>query len=138
MEPAILDRLRAALVARSDLRLALLFGSRARGEARPDSDVDVAVDAPGVDLLALARDLSLAIDAEVDLVRLETAGIPLLDEIVHEGVVLHEDRPGRAAGFHARAITGLETDRAWYARMRDAYLRALAARAGATARAEVI
>ena len=69
---------------RTDVRLALVFGSRAKGAARPTSDVDVAVHAPGVDPLGLAADLSRATGLEVDLVDLEDAGVPLLARIVGE------------------------------------------------------
>jgi len=68
-----------ALSGRRDVRLAILFGSQARGEAGPASDVDVAVQAPGVDLLALAATLSLAVGREVDVVALDAAGVPLLE-----------------------------------------------------------
>ena len=40
----MLDALRRALEAESDVANAVLFGSRARGSARPDSDVDIAVE----------------------------------------------------------------------------------------------
>ena len=48
MEPATVDerllaRLTQALVPRAEILEAYLFGSHARGQARPDSDVDVAV-----------------------------------------------------------------------------------------------
>ena len=55
-----------ALEGRRDVRLALLFGSRARGCLKPHSDADVAVEADGVDLWTLAADLSLAVGMEVD------------------------------------------------------------------------
>ena len=62
--------LHRALENREDVRLAMLFGSRARGCARPGSDVDLAVEAPGVDLWTLAADLSQAVGLEVDVVDL--------------------------------------------------------------------
>src|SRR5205814_4650457 len=65
MDDARLTLLKQALAGRDDVRLALLFGSHARGRARPESDVDLAVDAPDVDLLALAPALALAIGAAV-------------------------------------------------------------------------
>ncbi len=45
MSPGVtlIDRLRAASAGISGVRLAFLFGSRARGQARRDSDIDVAV-----------------------------------------------------------------------------------------------
>lgn len=71
-DPALVDRLRALrpkLEARGISHLAL-FGSRARGTARPDSDVDLLVDiAPGrfslIDLVGaeqeIAHDLTLPV-----------------------------------------------------------------------------
>ena len=119
-------RLRTALQAHPGVTLALLFGSRAAGRPRPDSDVDLAVRAHRVDLLALASRLSLELGVEVDVVDLEAAGYPLLSRIVEQGVVVAERRPGAAALWRAHAILSLETDRPWYARMRDAYLARLA------------
>ena len=51
--PSIAAVIRDTLAGRADIRVAILFGSQARGAARPDSDVDIAVDAPGVDVLSL-------------------------------------------------------------------------------------
>jgi predicted nucleotidyltransferase len=108
------------------VQLALLFGSRARERARPDSDVDVAVQGEGVDLLALARDLSLATRIEVDVVDLARAGYPLLNAIARDAVVVHQGRPGAAGRWLSHTIAQLETDRPGFERMRDAYLRKLA------------
>jgi predicted nucleotidyltransferase len=126
MDQGVVQRLRRALADRREVHLALLFGSVARGTDRPGSDVDVAVDAPGVDLLALARDLSLALDREVSVVELTDPGYPLLAALVRDGVVLVEHAAGAAARWRTRAILSLETDRSWYERMRDAYLARLA------------
>jgi predicted nucleotidyltransferase len=120
--------IREFLEGRTDVRLALVFGSRARGTATPTSDVDVAVGAPGIDLLGLAADLSRATGLEVDVVSLEDAGVPLLARIVREGVVVHEVRPGTAATWRAQALADLETDAPWFARMREAWLARVAVR----------
>jgi predicted nucleotidyltransferase len=121
VDPAI-EGIRQFLRGRSDVRLAIVFGSRARRTATPTSDVDVAVRAPGVDLLGLAADLSRVTGHEVDVVALEDVGVPLLGRIVQEGVGVHEARPGALATWRARALADLETDRPWFARMRDAWL----------------
>jgi predicted nucleotidyltransferase len=120
--------IRERLLGRLDIRLALVFGSRARGTATPTSDIDVAVGAPGVDLLDLAADLSRATGRDVDVVDLEHAGVPLLARIVREGVLVHEVRPGTAATWRAQALADLETDGPWFARMREAWLARVAAR----------
>ncbi len=123
----ILDSLRTALAGRNDVRLALLFGSRARGQARPGSDADVAVLAnPGIDLDALAGALSRATGVEVDVVDLDEAGYPLLKVITRDGLLLHQATPGLLGRWRAHAIARLETDRPWFERMRNAYLHKLA------------
>ncbi len=126
-DPAV-QALREFLQGRIDVRLALVFGSRARGTATPTSDVDIAVCAPGVDLPDLAAYLSRATGLEVDVLALEDAGVPLLARIVREGVPVHEARPGTVASWRAQALVDLETDAPWFARMREAWLARVAAR----------
>lgn len=120
----IRDRLRG----RTDVTLALVFGSRARGTARPDSDVDVAVRGTGLDLLGLAAELSRVTGHEVDVVHLDEAGIPLLARIAREGLVVHEGAPGAAARWRSHTLVDLEIDGPWYARMREAWLARVAGR----------
>lgn len=122
------DRIRETLRDRDDVRVALLFGSHARGTARLDSDVDIAVDAPDTDLLELAGQLTLSLDREVDIVSLQDPGVPLLEALVRDGIVVHESARGDGARWRSHALTTLETDRPWYARMRDAWLARVAAR----------
>jgi predicted nucleotidyltransferase len=124
--PDLAAALRGVLAGRGDVELALLFGSFARGRPRADSDVDVAVLGSEIDLLALAADLAGAVKREVDVVDLRRAGYPLLQALLRDAVVLHEGRPGGAASWRTRAILETETDRPWFERMRDAYLKRLA------------
>ena len=77
MDPADrdgLEFLRALLAQRTDLALVVLFGSTARGCARPDSDLDVAVVPLGawsaVDEAAFVDALERATGRDVDLLRL--------------------------------------------------------------------
>jgi predicted nucleotidyltransferase len=127
---SLVETLRQVLQDYPGLRLALLFGSQARGRARPDSDVDVAVEGEDLDLLTLAADLSLAAEAEVDVVDLSQSGYPLLSALLRDSLVLYEGEPYAAACWRTRAILQTETDRPWFERMRDAYLRRLAEGAG--------
>jgi predicted nucleotidyltransferase len=124
----VLHALREFFRGRTDVRVAVLFGSRARGTAAEASDVDVAVHAPGVDLLGLAAALSRVTGHEVDVVALEDAGVTLLDRIVREGVGIHEARRGGLSAWRAHALADPETDRPWFARMRDAWLARVADR----------
>lgn len=118
----LLAALGQVLAGRRDVRLAMLFGSWARGLAHPGSDVDVAVDANGVDLWELAADLSLAVGTEVDVVDLRQAGYPLLKAILRDGIVLHQGEPGALGSWRSQAITRIELDRPWFERMRDGFL----------------
>lgn len=120
--PILLETLRRVLQGRRDVQIALLFGSRARGDARPASDVDVAVHAPGADLFALAAALSQVTELEVDVVELGDASVPLLARVLREGIPVYEGARGQLAAWRARALADLETDGPWFARMRDAWL----------------
>ena len=125
MERSCETILREVLRGRSDIDLALLFGSHARGVARPDSDVDVAILAPGVDRLALAAELSLALRREAHVVPLEQAGYPLLQALLRDAIVVHEGKRGAAADWRTRTLLLVEWDRPWYERMRRGYLKRL-------------
>lgn len=123
---SLVDALRAALADRGDVRVALLFGSGARGDGDDASDVDVAVVAPGADLLDLTAHLTARLGRQVDVVSLASPSIPLLEEVLRDGVVVHSER-GAAAQWRSTAWMMLETDRPGFARMRDAWLRHVAA-----------
>lgn len=107
----------------SGIRFALLFGSHARGTAHEGSDVDLALGgAAPEELGGLAAQLSERLGCEVDLVRLEQANIPLLEELIDDSIVVYEAVPGAAALWRSRVLAQLEVDRPWYHRMRDAWL----------------
>ncbi len=120
--------LRQTLGGFEDLRLALLFGSHAKGRARGDSDVDLAVDAPALALGAIGARVSEAVGAEVDVVRLKDASIPLLRELIRDSLVVHEGTAGAGALWRSRTLALLETDGPWYDRMRDAWIASVAKR----------
>ncbi len=124
----MIDRLASALAGRSDIRVALLFGSQARGTAGARSDVDVAVLAPGVDLLDVAAELSIALGEEIDVISLESIDIPLARQLIDQAVPVHEARPGCYAGWRSRTLAMLEIDGPWYERMRDAWINRVAER----------
>jgi predicted nucleotidyltransferase len=79
------DLLKTLLAKHKDIRLAILFGSQSRGQARPDSDIDLAVLGKGP-LSAQRKTLLIAEISDtfgrpVDLVDLHTVGEPLLGQI---------------------------------------------------------
>lgn len=73
-------------------RLVMLFGSLARGVAKVDSDMDIAIlGTRPLDVeirVALIESLALQSGRSVDVVDLSSVGEPLLGKILEEGVVL--------------------------------------------------
>lgn len=65
------------------------FGSRVKGDARPDSDLDLAVLVPGyadpLKLWSLAGELSAALDLDVDLLDLRRASTVMQYQILTGG-----------------------------------------------------
>lgn len=86
-----------------DISAVYLFGSRARGDARPTSDTDVALlfaddPPPGLRGMALdlADDLQKALRAPVDLVVLNRASPDLIHRVLRDGILVCEfDRAAR-------------------------------------------
>jgi hypothetical protein len=58
----------------------------------------------------------------VDVISLADPGVPLLDELLRDGVVLYQARPGACATWRSHVLADLELDRPWYERLRDAWL----------------
>ena len=82
-------QLAALLEAESDVVVAYLFGSRARGTPRPGSDADVAVLlTEDADLNARQVELSATLGSEVDVVVLNRAPVALGYRVLRDGVVL--------------------------------------------------
>ena len=85
-----LGRQKSRLADRYGVSQIILFGSTARGEAREDSDVDIAVQTDLTDyfkLFDLKEELEQGLGAPVDLVRLRTHMNPALRaRIEQEGV----------------------------------------------------
>jgi len=86
------NRIRHVLAQHGDIRLAILFGSLAKGRATPESDLDLAVlmDAPlsAATKMALIGDLSLAMGRPVDLIDLRVTGESILGQVLKYGVRL--------------------------------------------------
>jgi predicted nucleotidyltransferase len=101
------DRVRAAAERSSEIALAVLFGSRARGDERRVSDTDVAVLLLD-DSLERRRDVEAALGraagTSIDIVFLNTAPPQLRFEIARDSKVLVEREPHLWADFQARAM----------------------------------
>ena len=89
MTESIETQLSQVLERHQAIRLALLFGSLAKGTARFDSDLDLAVGADHPldvdDTIELISDLAKATGRPVDLIDLSTVGEPLLGQIIAGG-----------------------------------------------------
>ncbi len=122
------SKLRSVLAEDPTVRFAMLFGSHARGRDTATSDVDVAVGGARVDVLALAAKLSEATGRDVDVVRVEDANIPLLEQLMQYSHDLYSASGSELAFFRSRTLAQLEVDLPWYRRMRDASLTRVADR----------
>ncbi|EIM01255.1 nucleotidyltransferase family protein [Rhodanobacter sp. 115] len=96
-----IQQIQTALASHPDIRLAYVFGSVAQGRARPDSDVDVAVQMPkpldSALRMQLIEELALATGRPVDLIDLQTVGEPLLGQILKHGKRIAGDKTAHVA-----------------------------------------
>lgn len=87
--------------------VAYLFGSRAEGTARHDSDHDVAVlfgSDPGlVGVEMLARDLRRRLGTPVDVVDLDKAPLELRGTVAERGRLIHSTNEPRRVRFEVRS-----------------------------------
>lgn len=109
----LIERLRATSAGLSGVRLALLFGSRARGQARSDSDIDVAVllddEAARADRGATVRRIVAELgrtvsSSHLDLVVLNDAPALLRQRVLRDGIVLFQRTPEDRVRFAVKAI----------------------------------
>jgi len=102
-----LDLLRGALGALPEVRLAVLFGSHARGRAGRRSDVDLLLDLePDTDATRrrVGGALGQAVRGELDLVHASDAKPLLRFEIARDGVLILERKPGDWTDFKTQAM----------------------------------
>lgn len=94
MDLAPIQALLETLQASPEVRRVILFGSRARGDASPRSDIDLAVDAPAMPRRTWLRLLDAVDDAPtllpIELVHFQSATPRLRQRIEDEGRILYE------------------------------------------------
>ncbi len=123
------SRLAPVFVRHPEVDLALLFGSRARGDAGPTSDIDIGVVGGAVDTLGLALELTDATGIQVDVVDLSgDPPIALVLAVLRDGVKIYEGQPGAHGRFLSHTLMVLETDLPAHRAMQRAFLRRVAER----------
>ena len=94
LAPKLIDEIRAVATASPGVERVWLFGSRARDEAAPRADIDLAVECPGAAPADFARVFLRMSELEtllpVDVVRLEEAGAEMSRRVLRDGVLLYE------------------------------------------------
>jgi len=107
------ERLGKALAEMPEVRLAFLFGSRARGQARKDSDFDIAVlvddRLASEDRGKLIRSFAARLGREVssrllDIVILNDAPALLRHRVLRDGIILFERAPEERVRFSIKTI----------------------------------
>jgi len=112
LDDETLARLAARFALESDVEVAVVFGSAARGELREESDIDLyLVLRPRASwatawLLGLEEELCHAVGRPVELVveDVETTSTLLRLQVAREGVPLHERVPGAWVRAKTRAL----------------------------------
>lgn len=93
MHPVI-EELTARLSCVPEVERIVLFGSRARGDAEPRSDIDLAVECPNASRVVWNTIREQVLDARtllfIDLVRHDRASEALRHRVLTDGVVLYE------------------------------------------------
>jgi predicted nucleotidyltransferase len=114
-EAGILQALRGVIDAEPAIRVAYLFGSCARGDFGPTSDVDVALLGDQridlTELAAIGARIGTVVDRPVDVVDLRSAPPLLCRQVVAEGEVLTVRDPLLRFDFEQEAVRRCEDTR---------------------------
>lgn len=99
----------AVLAVLPRVRAIYLYGSQARGEQRPGSDIDIAVLLPAgeslKDRFELLGELALRLGGDIDLVELRSASDVLRREVIATGRVLYTVDPDEVPIWEGEALT---------------------------------
>ena len=80
-----------SIAIKNDIKKLILFGSRARGDFKRTSDIDLAVEGGNISAFAVQVDEEVSILLEFDIVNLDgRVQKELLESIRREGVLLYE------------------------------------------------
>ncbi len=91
LPPRTLSLLRGVLGKHPGIQRAIVYGSRAKGNFRPGSDIDLTLDAPGLMFSELLR-----INGELDDLMLPyTIDLSLLKQIDNPSLLSHIERVGK-------------------------------------------
>jgi predicted nucleotidyltransferase len=105
LHPDLLSDLARTAARAPGVRLVILFGSTSRGQARPDSDVDIGVlGGEFWDQLRLGSELSIALRREPHVVDLARASDWLRFEAARDGILIYEREPRSWSGLKAEAM----------------------------------
>jgi predicted nucleotidyltransferase len=132
MQTPLEEALTRVLASRPRVVYALLFGSRARGDATAESDVDVALELSGppldhLELGALVSDLEAACGLPVHIVLLDEAPPSLAYRVFRDGRLLVERDRARLVERKTRAVIDY-LDFRWFEEMCAGGVLAAAAR----------
>lgn len=109
LDAAVLSRVERLI---PGLAAVYVFGSVARGDARPSSDIDLAIvvaRSPSPEDLTAAREaLELTLGRDVDLIDLAAAPLPLARQVLLEGRRLHAPHATMADLLEVRILREYE------------------------------
>jgi predicted nucleotidyltransferase len=94
-----------------EVEVIYLFGSRAQGTANEKSDFDIAILLPAkynyseLSIFTLQQELSVAVNADVDLILLNEASLVLKFQIVQSGIILFSKNEEVSAKFEMTVLS---------------------------------
>lgn len=92
LEPDLVQQIIAAILRRVKAKRILIYGSRARGDFRATSDIDIAIDCGTREVLARnAIDDEVKTLLKLDIVEIRKVAPKLQEEIEKEGALIYEE-----------------------------------------------